>query len=214
MQYSKNFKFAYVNEFLHQLHSRAGKEWPWLHEELMVGSVFYQDSQGIVYCTPAVSQYLGGEEVPDDNNVRVTFGHYNDDGHEEKVKFADFVLTYDMGVDLSTYLTVVNAYRAEAGRTNIREELKKHLDSVVLLSTSHLSEATKQWLEKDLKSPDGLMAGMSWEYGWMVFASNAHDERVPADLRNILRVCEEHEFYWVRFDGDALSCSVFPEASS
>jgi hypothetical protein len=95
---------------------------------------------------------------------------------------------------------------------NIRAELEKRLDSIIVLSTSHLSEATKQWLERDLK--DGLLAGMSWEYGWMVFTSNAHDERVPEDLRNILRVCDEHEFYWVRFDCDALSCPVFPEASS
>lgn len=97
---------------------------------------------------------------------------------------------------------------------NIRRELEKCLDSVVVLSTSHLCEATKQRLESDLKSPDGLLAGMSWEYGWMVFTSNCHDERVPADLRNVMRVCDEHDFCWVRFDCDSPSCPAFPEASS
>jgi hypothetical protein len=115
MQYSKDFKLAYVDEFLHQLHGKAGKELPWLHEELMVGSVFYKDGKDIVYCTPAVSQYLGGEDVPCDNNVRVTFGRFCDDGKEEPVKVVDFVLTYDMNVDLACYLAIVNTYRAGVG---------------------------------------------------------------------------------------------------
>lgn len=115
MQFSQDFKFAYVNELLHQLHVRAGKELPWLHEELMVGSVFYKNGEDIVYCTPAVSQYLGGEEVPWDNNVQITFARYEDDGDEEKVKVVDFVLTYDMNVDLAYYLAIVNTYRKGVG---------------------------------------------------------------------------------------------------
>ena len=96
---------------------------------------------------------------------------------------------------------------------NVQKELERHIEPVVVLSTSHLSEATKHWLTTDFARRDGLMAGMDWEYGWMVFTGNWAAEGVPEDLQNILKVCNDHNYSWVRFDCDALESLAFPTAS-
>jgi hypothetical protein len=95
---------------------------------------------------------------------------------------------------------------------NVRAELDKATEPVVTISTSHLSEATKEWLSKDLLRRDGKMAGMEWDYGWMLFVGN-WDEDTPEDLACILKTCNDYAYSWVRFDCDAPACRAFPEAS-
>lgn len=111
--YSQDFKHAYTSEFFRQLWSEA-KVWGWLAVEPMVGSVFIvEDGDVQTYCTPAVQQYLGGEDFPDDDNVGIHFQYIDSDGHwlEDRGWVCDFVLTYNLEQDLHTYHTIMTAYR-------------------------------------------------------------------------------------------------------
>lgn len=111
--YSQEFKHAYIAEFFRQLWSEA-KNWDWLGVEDMVGSVFLLGDDNVqTYCTPAVQQYLGGEDFPDDDNVGIHFQYIDSDGNwlEERSAVADFILTYNMEQDLHNYYTAMTAYR-------------------------------------------------------------------------------------------------------
>jgi hypothetical protein len=114
MNFSQDFKQAYVDELLHQVHHRAGNEWPWLEEDEMVGSVYFVEDKEIVYCTPAVRQYLGGEEVPPNDNCPIQFCRIREESDSHEMTEVDYFLTYNMPYDLARYQALVGAYKQGA----------------------------------------------------------------------------------------------------
>ena len=114
--FSQEYKHAYIHEFFRQLHSqiRSGEEG--LHIEDMVGSIFYEEKPGqsYVYITPACAHYLGGDDVPDDNNVGIAVCRSPIDGDYEDLGVIDFPLTYDFHRDLMTYFGLVVGFRMGA----------------------------------------------------------------------------------------------------
>ena len=113
MKFSQEFKKAYIDEFFRQLWSKEGSsEWGWLEVDDMVGSIYYVKGDNFVYCTPACAQYLGGEDVPDDDNVGIAIAVNTHDGDYIEDGVLDFTLKYRMDIDLNTYHLAVTAYRA------------------------------------------------------------------------------------------------------
>lgn len=112
--YTQEFKRAYLDEFYRQLWSKTEGDWGWLHVEDMVGSVYLLGSEGRqIYCSPGAQQYLGGEEIPDNDNIGIHFQIIDGDGVwiEDAGGVVDFTLTYCMEQDLHVFYSTMTAYR-------------------------------------------------------------------------------------------------------
>lgn len=88
----------------------------------------------------------------------------------------------------------------------------KCLDKVLVLSTAHLRESSFNWVDRDMDDQFGHLAGLKWQYGWMIYTTNVidADESWPAEFVHILKVAHCMGVDWVRFDCDAQCCDAFP----
>lgn len=87
--------------------------------------------------------------------------------------------------------------------------MSARIDKMLVLSTGHLSKATRDALEA---GEQFHLSMMSWEYGWVIWAYGEADmhERpsmelgpIPPDIAQGCLLASKRDCQWVRFDCDA-----------
>lgn len=74
--------------------------------------------------------------------------------------------------------------------------MNSHTSTIITLSTSHITEATLEWLGSDPAIP---MA--SDEHGYYLFSADLDDfEDVPADLLSVAQWCRCNGISYIRFE--------------
>lgn len=91
-----------------------------------------------------------------------------------------------------------------------------YIDTILTISTAHISEETAEKLETEMCSFDmGLVVYAMDTHeacGWMVMVDSPADgdEEVPEELAALLNFCKENHIDWLRFDRDGEILPGFP----
>ena len=85
---------------------------------------------------------------------------------------------------------------------------------LVVLSTSHVSEATAKLLD-DTKADEWPCVGGPYAYyGWFVYAHEENlgegTDAIPDDLFSVMSWARKHQFKYILFDCDALEVEGLP----
>lgn len=80
------------------------------------------------------------------------------------------------------------------------------IEPMLVLSTSHITEATCNVLLPEYAGPAWPKGG----YGWFVYVPEDEDAELPLDLRACLALARQKGAFWVMFDRDELAIDELP----